>query len=82
MTSENIISRTGDGSCHIGDLYQFGDKTGVLSTHEQCLAQLYEDRQVDMKMMYYELIRMMIAHERDNCKDQELYDSTKSVAKI
>ena len=39
------------GSCGIGDLYQFVDKTGVLSTHEQCLAQLYEDRQVDMKMI-------------------------------
>ena len=46
------------------------------------MAQLYEDRQVDMKMMYYELIRMTITHERDNSKDQELYDSTKSVAKI
>ena len=82
MNGVNIVSRAGDDSCHIGDLYQFGDTTGVLSTHEQCLAQLYEDRQVDMKMMYYELIRMMIAHERDNCKDQELYDSTKSVAQI
>ena len=25
---------------------------------------------------------MITAHERDNCKDEELYDSTKSVAKI
>ena len=56
---------TCDGSCHIGVLYQFSDKTGVFSTHEQRLAQLYEDREVDIKMMYYELIRMMIAHERD-----------------
>ena len=32
--------------------------------------------------MYYQLIRMMIRHERDNCKDQDLYDDTKSVAKI
>ena len=38
--------------------------------------------QVDMKIMYYELIKMITAHERDNCKDEELYDSIKSVAKI
>ena len=43
MNGVNIVSRAGDDDCNIGDLYQFGDKTGVLSSHEQCLAQLYED---------------------------------------
>jgi len=74
--------RTGDHSCHIDDLYQFTDKTGILDGHKQSLAQPYDDNQVNMKIMYYELIRMMIRHERDNCKDQDLYDDTKSVAKI
>ena len=32
--------------------------------------------------MYYELIRMITAHQRDNCADEELFDSTKAVAKI
>jgi len=74
--------RTGSDSCNIVDLYQFADKTGILSTHQQCLAQPFQDSQVDMKIMYYELIKMITAHERDNCKDEDLYDSTKSVAKI
>eukprot|EP00092_Neocalanus_flemingeri_P021296 GFUD01023080.1.p1 GENE.GFUD01023080.1~~GFUD01023080.1.p1 ORF type:complete len:719 (-),score=237.45 GFUD01023080.1:177-2333(-) len=74
--------RTGDHSGHIGQLYQFEDQTGILETHKQCLAQPYEDSQVDMKIMYYELIRMMTNYERENCKDPELYDSTKSVGKI
>jgi len=74
--------RTGDHSCHIGQLYQFADNTGILETHKQCLAQPFEDRQVDMKMMYYELIRLLTSYERSACEDMEPYDSTKSVGKI
>ena len=46
----STLFRTGDDSCNIGDLYQFADKTGILSTHEQCLAQTYEDSQVGLLM--------------------------------
>jgi len=74
--------RTGPESCDIKELYQFSDRTGILTTHQQCLAQPYEDSQVDMKIMYYELIKMITAHERDHCMDEELYDKTRTVAKI
>merc|ERR1711892_1647662 len=74
--------RLGHDSCNIQDLYKFVDETGILSTHQECLAQPYEDSQVDMKIMYYELIRMITAHQRDNSADEELFDSTKAVAKI
>merc|ERR1711892_1534640 len=74
--------RLGHDSCNIQDLYKFVDETGILSTHQECLAQPYEDSQVDMKIMYYELIRMISAHQRDNCADEELFDSTKAVSKI
>jgi len=74
--------RTGPESCDIKELYQFSDRTGILTTHQQCLAQPYVDRQVDMKIMYYELIKMITAHERDHCQDEELYDKTRTVAKI
>ena len=36
--------------------------------------------QVDMKIMYYELIRMLIDYERKN--HPETYDATKTVGKI
>jgi len=76
------LYRTGGSSCHIGQLYQFADQTGILETHKQCLAQPFQDDEVNMKMMYYELIRLMLSHERSECKDMELYDSTKSVGRI
>merc|ERR1711936_1001956 len=76
------LYRTGDHNCHIDDLYQFVDETGILEIHKQCLAQTYEESQVNMKIMYYELIKMITSYERDHCKDQEMYDSTKSVGKI
>lgn len=74
--------RTSPESCDIKELYQFSDRTGILTTHQQCLAQPYVDSQVDMKIMYYELIKMITAHERDHCKDEDLYDKTRTVAKI
>merc|ERR1712080_227882 len=64
----------------ISELYEFADETGILERHKQMLAQPFQDSQVDMKIMYYELIRMLIDYERKN--HPETYDATKTVGKI
>ena len=38
--------------------------------------------QVDMKILYYELIRMMTNHDREHCRDPQIYEHTKSISKI
>ena len=35
-----------------------------------------------MKILYYELIRMLTNYERELCRDQELYEYTRSITKI
>merc|ERR1711892_1634438 len=44
------------------------------------LSEPFQENQVDMKIMYYELIRMLIDYERKN--HPESFDATKSVGKI
>lgn len=39
-------------------------------------------RQVDMKIVFYELIRMITGHERERCKDSDMYDLSRTVGKI
>ena len=56
------------------------DSTGVLVKHKEKLMKSFLDQQVDMKIMYYELIRMLIDYERKN--HPETYDATKTVGKI
>ena len=68
--------RTGEHNDHTVQLYT--DQTGILDTHKDWLA----GRQVDMKIVFYELIRMIIGHERDKCEDPDLYDLARSVEKI
>lgn len=64
----------------IGELYQFVDPTGILEKHKQMLFQPFTENKVDMKIIYYELIKMLIDYERRN--NPTAYDATKSVAKI
>jgi len=52
--------RTDVRSYDISELYEFADETGILERHKQMLAGPFQDSQVDMKIMYYELIRMLI----------------------
>merc|ERR1712128_407474 len=44
------------------------------------LSEPFQENQVDMKIMYYELIKMLIDYERLNHPDT--YDATKTVGKI
>ena len=37
---------------------------------------------VDLKILYYELIRMLVNYEREQSRDQELYEYTRSITKI
>eukprot|EP00092_Neocalanus_flemingeri_P014465 GFUD01015609.1.p1 GENE.GFUD01015609.1~~GFUD01015609.1.p1 ORF type:complete len:1372 (-),score=525.76 GFUD01015609.1:84-4199(-) len=64
----------------IEELYQFADQTGILERHRQLLAKPFHENEVDMKIMYYELIKMLIAYEREGQSSR--YDTTKTVGKI
>ena len=45
------------------ELYQFADETGILERHRQLVARPGHNNAADMKIMYYELIKMLISHE-------------------
>merc|ERR1711892_199269 len=72
--------RTDAQNHDISELYQFADQTGVLDRHRQLLSQPFNENRVDMKIMYYELIKMLIDYERQN--HPHSYDATKTVGKI
>jgi len=72
--------RTDVRNYDIEELYQFTDKTGILERHKHMLIKPFKEHQVDMKIMYYELIKMLIDYERKNQPDT--FDSTKTVGKI
>eukprot|EP00092_Neocalanus_flemingeri_P000845 GFUD01000902.1.p1 GENE.GFUD01000902.1~~GFUD01000902.1.p1 ORF type:complete len:1362 (-),score=529.35 GFUD01000902.1:116-4201(-) len=64
----------------IEELYQFADQTGILERHRQLLAKPFHENEVDMKIMYYELIKILIAYERGVQSSGN--DATKTVGKI
>ena len=64
----------------IEELYQFADQTGILDRHKQLLAKPFHNKEVDMKIMYYELIKMLIVYERG--VEPSGYDTTTLVGKI
>ena len=70
--------RSGECGDDTDQLYQFADQTGILDIHREWLG----GRQVGMKIVFYELIRMIIGHEREKCGDDDKYDLTRSVGKI
>merc|ERR1711892_348961 len=70
--------RTGQLTDPTDQLYQFEDQTGILDTHREWLA----GRQVDMKIMFYELICMITGHERADCENSDMYDLARSVGKV
>ena len=57
------------------------DQTGVLSKHKDKLLQPFSDRQVDMKIMFYELIKMLMDYDKNQQSEQE-YFVTNTVHKI
>lgn len=61
-------------------IYMFADNTGILERHRQLLAKPLHNNEVDMKIMYCELIKMLIAYERG--VNPEKYDTNSSVTKM
>jgi len=72
--------RTESPNNRIEDLYQFVDPTGILEQHQKMLSQPFSENQVDMKILYYQLIKMLIDYERKN--NPSAYDATKAVGKV
>ena len=48
---------------HREELYDFADQTGILERHRQLLDRPGHSDEADMKIMYYELIKMLISHD-------------------
>eukprot|EP00092_Neocalanus_flemingeri_P005759 GFUD01006200.1.p1 GENE.GFUD01006200.1~~GFUD01006200.1.p1 ORF type:complete len:709 (+),score=240.81 GFUD01006200.1:35-2161(+) len=72
--------RTDIGNYDISHLYQFEDKTGILERHKERFETLFLDSQVDMKIIFYELIRMLVDYERS--VEQDVFDDTRTIPKI
>ena len=51
---------------HMEELYEFADKTGILERHKQLMCKPGHNSETDMRIMYYELIKMLIAFEKQN----------------
>lgn len=52
-----------------------------MARHKEKLMAAFLDHQVDMKIMYYELIKMLMEHEKEQLSEEE-YHVTKTVHKI
>ena len=59
-----FLDRWGEGvGEHREELYDFADQTGILERHRQLLDRPGHSDEADMKIMYYELIKMLISHD-------------------
>ena len=81
MTGDIRRSREEDGD--ISALYNLptSDQTGVLLKHKQKMLQPFSDHQVDMKIMYYELIKMLMDYDKRQQSEEE-YFVTNTIHKI
>ena len=77
------ISRSRDEAGDISDLYSLPivDRTGVLLKHKQKMLQPFSDHQIDMKIMYYELIKMLMDYDKKQQSEEE-YFVTNTIHKI
>ena len=75
--------RAGEAGGDITGLYSRAgqDQTGGLNKHRQKLLQPFSERQVDMKIMYYELIKMLMDYDKKQQSEEE-YFVTNTVHKI
>ena len=81
LTGDIRRSREEDGD--ISALYNLptSDQTGVLLKHKQKMLQPFSDHQVDMKIMYYELIKMLMDYDKRQQSEEE-YFVTNTIHKI
>ena len=75
--------RAGENGGEVSGLYSLADSdlTGVLGRHRHKLLQPFSDGQVDMKIMFYELIKMLMDYDKSQQSEQE-YFVTNTVHKI
>lgn len=72
--------RTSGNGYNIEELYSFSDETGILERHKQMLLQPYTNKKIDVKIMYFELIKMLLEHDRRHYP--EAYEQSKDLHKI
>ena len=72
-----IFSRSRDEDGDIARLYSLPgqDHTGVLLKHKQKLLQPFSEHQVDMKIMFYELIKMLMDYDKKQQSEEEYFVS-------
>jgi len=68
-----------DSSYDISNLYQLQDSTGILHRHSQICQDIFMDSQVDMKIIFYELIRMLVDQGKGGTEE---YEETRAIPKI
>ena len=75
------MPRSGSHDEDIRPLYDIEDETGVLDKHRSKMLGPFMEHQVDMKIMYYELIKMLMDHDKNEQSEEE-YNVTRTVHKI
>ena len=75
------VTRSGRHNEDISPLYDIEDETGVLDKHRSKMLEPFMEHQVDMKIMYYELIKMLMDHDKKEQSEEE-YNVTRTVHKI
>ena len=75
------MTRSGRHNEDIAPLYEIEDETGVLDKHRNKMLGPFMEHQVDMKIMYYELIKMLMDHDKKELSEEEV-NVTRTVHKI
>lgn len=79
--SDRSVTRSASHDEDISPLYDIEDETGVLDKHRSKMMGPFMEHQVDMKIMYYELIKMLMDHDKNEQSEEE-YNVTRTVHKI
>ena len=72
--------RTSSETEDVFKLYDFQDDTGILHKHKEHLDVMFKDEKVDVKVVYFELIKMLLDQDRRQRPDG--FQQTKDVEKI
>ncbi len=65
----------------VSDLYKFTDETGILAKHREHLEAIFsKEKQTDVKVVYFELIKMLL--DQDRKVSPEKSAMTKEINKI
>jgi hypothetical protein len=64
----------------VSKLYEFQDETGILNQHKEHLESTFKQEQVDIKIIYFELIKMLL--DQDMHQHPEGFLKTREVGKI